>query len=155
MRTCLILDPDGSWIQGSVFLPRLCNQSLHWPESVSVHSGDRQSLPIHWFPLSGWVWAVNVNALHFMLIALLTIIISRTFRVLHTQNSSPILALSRLNKLESLSTMGEGDHFEVLGLLLIRRLLPHVWVGTCEMFRYKHIMAIQDRHNSEYTICTI
>ena len=58
-------------------------------------------------------------------------------------------------ELDSLSTMGEGDHVEVLGLLLIKRLFPHVRVGTCEMFRYKHIMAIQDRHNSEYTIWTI
>ena len=29
-------------------------------------------------------------------------------------------------ELDSLSTMGEGDHVEVLGLLLIKRLLPHV-----------------------------
>ena len=36
----------------------------------------------------------------------------------------PIAALG--GELDSLSTMGEGDHVEVLGLLLIKRLLPHV-----------------------------
>ena len=58
-------------------------------------------------------------------------------------------------ELDSLGTYGVGDHVWDTRIITHLRLLPHVRVGACEMFRYKHIIAMQDRHNSEYTIWAI
>ena len=58
-------------------------------------------------------------------------------------------------ELDSLGTYGGGDHVWDTRIITHLRLLPHVRVGMCEMFRYKHIIAMQDRHNSEYTIWAI
>ena len=58
-------------------------------------------------------------------------------------------------ELDSLSTYGGGDHVWDTRIITHLRLFPHVRVGTCEVFRYKHIIAMQGRHNSEYTIWAI